>query len=191
MNISSNANENHFSNRLVFSLLNFVYQYIDFRIKILSDNTSIVDLLTDGSNNAFITDTMHLRFLEKSLNGSTRFTVLKEIIVPDYLGLAFVNNDYMFKSVNNIISQLYESGIAELIVAREAAVKYLQIVPEDVQLSLNHLGIWFYICLFMLLAASVVFVLEFVAHKFCFRKQHKVSESRGRNRIRTLNPYQF
>jgi hypothetical protein len=139
-----------------------------FRINVISDNASIVDLLADDSNNAFITDSEYLRFLEKSLNGTKKFTQLKEIVMSDYLGFSFMNNDFIFKPVDRIVGQLYESGIAQRILDQESALNYQETSNEPVALSMRHLGIWFYVGIFMLITfALVAFVGELVVARWC------------------------
>jgi hypothetical protein len=138
-----------------------------FRINVIDDNASIVDLLADDSNNAFITDSEYLRFLEKSLNGTKKFTQLKEIVMSNYLGFMFLNDHFMFKPIDGIVGQLYESGIAQRIVDQEAALTYKEASDEPVVLSMHHLGIWFYAGIFMLVVALVAFISEFVLARCC------------------------
>jgi hypothetical protein len=127
-------------------------------------------LLADGSNNAFITDTEHLAYLEKSYNGTKKFTLLKEVVLSDYLGFKFINSDLMFHSVSRIIGQLFESGIAKWIVDNETPRKARQNQPEPVPLTFHHLGVWFYVFLSMLFAACVLFVVENFVHELCHRE---------------------
>jgi hypothetical protein len=157
-----------------------------FRIKVIATNASIVDLLADGSNNAFITDTEYLRFLEKSLNGSVKFTVLKEIVLSDYLGFTFNENNFLLKPVNQIITHLYEAGITKLIIDRETEVKYLETVAERVKLSMDHLGVWFYVYAFMLLIATAAFVLEVFVHKICFKGNLEKRKRKARQTHKTM-----
>jgi hypothetical protein len=126
-------------------------------------------LLADGSNNAFITDTQHLAFLEKSLNGTHKFTVLKEVVLSDYLGFRFPNNDIMFASVTRIVGQLFESGIAKWIVDNEH-VQPIQEESGPVPLSFHHLDVWFYVFLAMITVTTFVFTLEHCVRKLCHRK---------------------
>lgn len=144
------------------------YFFLYCRIQVLPDNFSIVDLLADGSNNAFITDSEHLSYIEKSLNGTKKFTKLKEVVLYDYLGFAFKNNDYLFQSINHIITQIYEAGIAELIVKNEAAIKYDEPDKKPVVLTWHHLGIWFYLVVFLLTSSIILFILELLVHKSRF-----------------------
>jgi hypothetical protein len=129
------------------------------------ENRSISELLTDGSNNAFITDTEHLSFMEKSLNGSKKFSVLREIFLSDHLGFRFPNNDFMFKSFNRIITQLHESGISDWIVKNESFINFPKARNDPVVLTMRHLGVWFYLCVFMLTVATFAFFSEFLVHK--------------------------
>jgi hypothetical protein len=124
------------------------------------------DLLADGSNTAFITDTDHLIFLEKSLNGSKRFTKLQEIILSDHVGLMFSNLDFMLKPVNRIITQLLESGITDWIIKNETTIKYKEKDDKAMPLTLHHLWFWFSICGSMLTAAFCLLSGEILAHKF-------------------------
>jgi hypothetical protein len=140
------------------------------RVKVISENASIVNLLADGANNAFITDTEHLNYLEKSLNGTKKFTVLKEIVMSDYLGFKYYNNDFMLKPISRIIGQLYESGIAQRIVDNEAALNYEETSTDPVPLSWKHLGIWFYISLGLLIPAVLVFFVEQYVHELKSRE---------------------
>jgi hypothetical protein len=76
-----------------------------------------------------------------------------------------MNNDYMYSAVDRIISQLYESGIAKIIIEKEAAVKYLENISGPFKLSMRHLGFWFLVLLSLLSVALVAFVIEFLVHK--------------------------
>jgi hypothetical protein len=154
------------------------------RIKVINEAASIVDLLADGSDNAFITDTEQLTFMEKSLDGSVKFTVLKEKIMSDYLAFTFFNSDYLLKPVNRIISQLYESGIAQRIIDKESSVKYQETTFEPSKLSLDHLGVWFYACAFMLLVAASAFVIEFSAQKLISNPAGKKKGGGGKKKRR-------
>jgi hypothetical protein len=129
------------------------------------ENRSISELLADGSNNAFITDTEHLSFMEKSLNGTKKFSVLREIFLSDHLGFRLPNNDFMFKTLNRIITRLHESGISDLIVKNESFVRFPKASNEPVVLTLRHLGVWFYLCVFMLTVAVIAFFSEVLVHK--------------------------
>jgi hypothetical protein len=150
----------------VFLCSHLIAYLAAFRINVIADNASIVDLLADGSNNAFITDSEYLRFLEKSLNGIKKFKQLKEIVMSDYSGFKFMNNEFMFKPVDRIVGQLYESGIAQRIVEQESALIYKGISEKPVALSMHHLENWFYICIFMLVVALVVFIGELVVARW-------------------------
>jgi hypothetical protein len=140
-----------------------------FRINVIADNASIVDLLADNSNNAFITDSEYLSILEKSFNGTKKFKQLKEIVMSEYSGFKFGTDDLLFKPIDRIIEKLYESGIAQRIVEQEAAViykaaalPYEETSDEPVALSMRHLRIWFYVSIFMLVVALMAFISELV-----------------------------
>jgi hypothetical protein len=166
---NENQAENEFSNRFsrVFLCSHLIAYLASFRIYVIADNASIVDLLADGSNNAFITDSEYLRFLEKSLNGTKKFTQLKEIVMSDYLGFSYRNNHFIFKPVDRIVGQLYESGIAQRVVDQESALTYEEISDEPVVLTMRHLGIWFFAGIFMLVVALVAFISELVVARWC------------------------
>jgi hypothetical protein len=117
-------------------------------------------LLVDGSNTAFITDTHHLNFLEKSLNGSHRFTKLQEIIQTNPLGLKLGRDNYLYAPVNRVMTQLLESGISNWIVKNATTIKYQENVYEPVPLTLDYLWVWFSICGVGLMIALFVFFLE-------------------------------
>jgi hypothetical protein len=123
-------------------------------------NKTLKEILSDGSQSSFITDTEHLNFIEKALNGSKKFTRLREIILSDHLGFKFKNNDYMHKSVDRIITQLYESGISDMIVKKESSFIYKKKQESAVALDMNHVNIWFYYVLISFAASIFVFFLE-------------------------------
>jgi hypothetical protein len=119
-------------------------------------------LLADGSNNAFVTDSEYLSYLEKTLENQT-FTKLNEKIVTNHWGFYFYTNQFIFKAFDKKISQLVESGIADHIIKNEA--RYNKKLVEDSMTPLNfgHLEYWFRIMLILLGIATVVFVGEILS----------------------------
>lgn len=151
---------------------------LSFRLKVLPENSSIIDLLSDGSNNAFITDTEHLTFLEKSLNGSKKFTKLREIFLSDYLGFQFLSSDFFLIKFDQIITQLLESGISEYLFRNEATVKHGQEVDEEaVVLESDQFTIWFYFIALLFTISIFIFLLEIVFHKFSFKFNESSEEN--------------
>lgn len=138
------------------------------------EDKTLINLLSDGSRTSLITDTERLNFLEKSLNGTKKFTKLHEIILSDHLGFKFRNNDFMFEVVDKIITNLHESGISDLIVRNEISFRYVKATIGDVALDMKHLDIWFFITLIAFAAALFVFLGEiYVYHNNSSHKEEK------------------
>jgi hypothetical protein len=154
-------------------LANFILILSFHRIHPVPANTTLTDLLADGSNNAFITDSEYLGYLEKSLNGSKNFTTLNEKIVTNHWGFYFYSNQFIFNAFNKKIPQLVESGIADYIIKNEASYKKNFVDAEPKPLTFNHLDYWFRIVLILLATATVVFLGEVVSSfmmKRCFNR---------------------
>lgn len=135
------------------------------RIFPIPDNASIADLLSDGSNRAFVTDSEYLSFFEKSLNESGKFTKLKENILTNHWGFLFYSNEIIFKAFNRKLPQLIESGIADFIMKNEARAKQKAEEILTVVLTLDHLENWFKLFLILLGVAGIVFAVEFMGQK--------------------------
>jgi hypothetical protein len=133
------------------------------RIHPVPANTSMTTLLADGSNNAFVTDSEYLSYLEKSLKSNQTFTKLNEKIVTNHWGFYFYTNQFIFKAFNKKIPQLVESGIADYIIKNEA--RYNKNITEApaAPLTFNHLDCWFRIVLILLGIATVVFIGEILS----------------------------
>jgi hypothetical protein len=144
----------------------------------INQTVSLVDLLADGSNNAFITDTEELNFIEKSLKGSKKFTRLQETILTDHLGLEFPSVGIFTQIFDRIISRLQESGISDMLIKSEATWNFHEPDDEKVKLSLDHMGIWLYAWGFLLICASVVFSVEVVTHKICSKSKKSSNSQR-------------
>jgi hypothetical protein len=139
-----------------------IHGLLFFRINQISKHSysSIFDLLSDGSNTAFVTDSEFLSFLEKSSNGTQKFTKLSEKILSNPLGFQFISNDFMFKPFNQKIVQLVESGIADMIIKNESSFTRKYVEEEPPPLTLDHLGVWFEIWIVMLSVAGLSFIVE-------------------------------
>lgn len=125
----------------------------------------IEKLLRDGSNCAFVTNTQYLKYLEKSFNGTKKFTVLKERILSEHWGFMFHVTDYMYKTFNRRIIQLVESGISDLMIRQETKVIPKIEEYKDTPLGMEHLENWFIILLIMLGICTFTFLSE----NLCFR----------------------
>lgn len=146
-------------------------------------------MLSDGSMNCFITDTEQLNYIEKTLNGSKKFTRLHEIILSDHLGFKFRNNDFMFSPINRIITQLHESGISDWIVKNEGAFVYQEEKSDAVILDLKHIDIWFYYLLISFIGAVFIFIIEYLLrpnHAKNMRSKLLKKSKRSRRFARTL-----
>jgi hypothetical protein len=124
----------------------------------------LAQLLTDGSNRAFVTDNHRLSFLEKSLNRSKKFTKLNEKILSDSWGFIFGTQDFMFDAFDRKISQLVEAGISQKIIKNALKVAEKPIDDSVVTLTMGHLDIWFFVLLIMLTVSGAVFVGEVLYH---------------------------
>lgn len=102
--------------------------------------------------------------MEKSLNGSMKFMKLQERILSDHWGFQFMNNDFFLKPFNRIMTQLFESGIADHIVKSEAFVRYETSEDKPVILTFYHLGVWFFLLIFLLALSILVFIIESQVH---------------------------
>ena len=116
----------------------------------------------DGSNNAFITDSEFLSFLEKSVNGTKKFTKLGEKILSNHWGFQFMTNDFMFKAFNTKVKQLVESGLAELIIKNATSANVPKSSNQPVVLTMIHLEIWFKILIMMMIIAFLSFFIEII-----------------------------
>ena len=142
------------------SILSFLITFF-FRVISIPENSSISDLLVDGSNNAFVTDSDYLSFLEKYSKESKKFTKLSEKILSNHWGFHFQTNDFMFKAFSRKIVQLVESGVSDLIVNNETSINdEKDAAAEPVVLTMFHLGIWFQFLFGMLAASALFFGLE-------------------------------
>jgi hypothetical protein len=113
--------------------------------------------LTDGSKSATFTDyygVLEIRNEEKPTS-----VVLKEKISSDCIALRMPTNFYLFKAINEKITQMIESGIMEKILGKETE-------KSAVALSIDHLLIWFKLWGGFLLVASAAFVGEILTRKF-------------------------
>ena len=165
---------------VAISLILLLQTFNFFSVIPLEKKVSISDLLADGSNNAFVTDTEFLSFLEKSLNGTKKFTKLNEKILSNHWGFQFMTNDFMFKAFNRKVKQLVESGLADLIIRNANAADKPNILPGPIVLKLFHLEIWFKMLLMMMVLASIIFILENMVknRKLCLNKMKNLLSSR-------------
>lgn len=149
-----------------FNIFKNIYNSFFHRINPMPKNVSLVNLLSDGSNNAFITDSEYLKFLEKSNKGSVPFTVLKEKVLTNHWGFMLFSNQFIFKAFNTKIPQLVESGIADYIIQKESQFRKNFENASKIPLSLEHLEHWFKFMLFSYALSGVIFILEFVCNLF-------------------------
>jgi hypothetical protein len=101
-----------------------------------------------------------------------KFTKLQQIILSEYIGMEFSSNVVLVKPFERILLHLLEAGISDKFVKEEAMYRPKDPVKEDVKLSLDHLGVWFYACAIMLIIATCAFVIELATHK-CLSKPAK------------------
>jgi hypothetical protein len=125
-----------------------------------SNFESIANLLQDGTNRGFITDTDWLSVLVKAAKGNVQFTKLNERIISNYWGLSFDSTSFIYKAFDRKICQLVESGIAEKIVSEFVSYRSEEVVDEPVVLTLSHLEYWFFAWAALLALALVCFVVE-------------------------------
>jgi hypothetical protein len=120
---------------------------------------SLVKLLKDGSNRAFVTNRDWYEALEYESKGTAKFAILEEIVLKDHWGFRFVVNNFMYDAFNRKIVQLVESGLADVFV-KNATKKWRNVEAEvkHVPLTMEHLAFWFY--LFFALLTAALFVLE-------------------------------
>jgi hypothetical protein len=94
-------------------------------------------------------------------------------VLTDQVGFAFPVNHFMFKAYNNKIVQMIEGGLIEFF-SEQAMNSVRQIhnlkhswmvitAKIDVALGLDHIGIWFLICAFLLGFATLSFFVELKA----------------------------
>jgi hypothetical protein len=125
------------------------------------DLKTLVKLLSNGSNRAFITDRDWYEALEYESKGTAKLAILEEIVLSDHWGFRFEVNSFMYEPFNRKIVQLVESGLADVFVKN--ATKIWRNVDADdkhVSLTLAHLSVWFYLWLILMVIALLVFVLE-------------------------------
>jgi hypothetical protein len=117
-----------------------------------------------GSNRALLgSSTKDIDYLN-----TANYKVLDEKIISDHLGIPFPLNHFMFDAMNDKVVRLVESGIIENI------MKVKPKKPSDDEptvLTLDHLLIWFYLGMALLLITTFVFFGEVLLEKVMkFRK---------------------
>ena len=143
------------------------------RIQIINSTTSkkIDKLLAEGSNSAFITSTIYEEILRALFPGKVSWAVLDEKIISDHIGLGMRGDNPLYEAINTKISQLVESGIASRIIEYERKQSLIKILSQSshksesndkVQLTLYHLGTWFYVLLLFSAFSFLVFITEFL-----------------------------
>jgi hypothetical protein len=138
---------------------------------------SMLELLSTGSNRAYVTTTNHETFL-RALIGKTRenapWSVVEEKIISDGRGFMFFSNSSFYEHFNKKLLQLVESGIANKIVEEEEERKLKKSKKrvnkeieeeEKVKLSLSHLEPWFYALLILLSISVAVFLVELAVNR--------------------------
>jgi hypothetical protein len=129
----------------------------------------LLKLLVDGSNKAYVTDRDWYEELEYLSKGTAKFAILEEIVLKDHWGFRFEVNHYMYDAFSRKIGQIVESGLADVIVKNATKQwKNVEAEEEHVPLTMEHLGIWFYLLLILLGIALLVFSLEVFIHSDCF-----------------------
>jgi hypothetical protein len=115
--------------------------------------------LTDGSKKATFVGFGGIEYMKE---GNPTFVVLKDKIISDCMSFETTANFYLFNAFNEKITQMVESGIMEWVLRQKASKPE---ESEPVELSLDHLSIWFKLWAGFLLIASVAFVGEVLTQK--------------------------
>jgi hypothetical protein len=136
-----------------------------------------------GSKFAMLIDT----FEGVPIKKSSHYTIMKEKIISDYVGLKVLQNHFMFDVLNDKIIQLRESGIMQKLV--DFSYSKANTTKEDpVPLSLNHLLIWFQFWAALLLISLFFFFFEFLVSKMsgiCRKsKDDKMQRTRKKKRAK-------
>jgi hypothetical protein len=98
------------------------------------------------------------------------FTVLNEKITSDLFGIPTRLNHFIFDALNEKVARLVESGIINKIMDEQP------IKPGDYEptvLTLDHLSIWFYLGMALLLISTFFFVFELFLGKVSKFRQQK------------------
>jgi hypothetical protein len=139
--------------------------------------TYVQNLLADGSNTGYVTSSRTLERLQH-FAGKTKetfkSTVLDEKIITNYRGFAFDISEHIFKSFNQRIVQMFETGISKhLVESMTPLPKEIEPPNGPVKLTFNHIGIWFYIWAICLTFGLSFFFIEFLASKVqkCIHKK--------------------
>lgn len=126
--------------------------------------SSIAELLKDGSNRAFYTDRAWKEDFEFNSEGKAKFAVLKEVVITDHWGFQFERSNFLVNAFDRKITQLLESGLADLYVKNaDRKFKSIKEDEEHVPLSMKHLAVWFYMLTILLTVSFVIFIVE--SHK--------------------------
>jgi hypothetical protein len=98
------------------------------------------------------------------------FTVLNEKITSDLFGIPLRLNHFIFDALNEKVARLVESGIVNKIMEEKPskAGDY-----EPTVLTLDHLSIWFYLGMALLLISTFFFVFELFLGKVSKFRQQK------------------
>jgi hypothetical protein len=127
------------------------------------DYNRCLDNLTDGSNLAMFSDAYAASKIAKEKLRNV--VVVEEKIISDYLGFKLPPNFFMFKSLNDKIVQLQESGIMGKFLnfeVKKAAKEEIDPVP----LSIDHLSVWFKLWIGLLMVTCLTFIVEILVVKF-------------------------
>jgi hypothetical protein len=130
----------------------------------------LANLLIEGSKNAFVTDAEYLKYIEveelnshkknNSQNKGKKFVRMKQRILSDHLGFKFPIGNFMAKSFNKKIGQMFESGLTDFII-RNVTKTFEKVIKNDPPpLSLKQLKIWFFLFLILLGVGGIVLALE-------------------------------
>lgn len=122
---------------------------------------NMTQLLTDGANRGFITDTSYLSLMLYYTNGTFKYTKLEEKIISDHFGFQFSINNFIYNAFNRKIVQLVESGIADRNIKNFCSrCESKEDASDPLILTHEHLGIWFLVLLGCLLFCLMCFLVE-------------------------------
>jgi hypothetical protein len=125
---------------------------------------------------------------------SSTYTIMKEKVISDYIGLMMPLNHFMFDVFNYKMIQLQESGIMQRLM-KFSYPKANTTEEDPVPLSIGHLLIWYQLWVALLLISTFFFFVEVLVSKMKNRKQKIHQENKRPQRqlhvMATVDSFKF
>lgn len=112
----------------------------------------------NDANNGLIIDSDQLNEPRWKLKQNPPYSVLKEKVISDYVGLVLNKNNFIFDAMNRKVVQLVESGVAQKIIGEQVTKKLEHSGPQV--LTLEQLKAGFYIWLVCIAISIFAFIWE-------------------------------